>query len=337
MYRFVRFKPRELGKASVGEATVRLLANIEGHAGGNEVKIEQSCAFAVEFLESSIHEILNEWSRPLQDLLALALGRSVRLTAFYLRPKGANRDQPFGRVFLQATQPAPGPKPDWVNVMSYTAPTLFTFRDLPISFDELIPNWFELRSTRLEAIVLLHAEYYAGFMFNEHRYASVFQSAEALAHACGLSGREKTRSEHKARVDAILKAAREAGVENQSLAWAERILRSRNDKTLAQQIEDLVKATGRVGEKILIAEPNFGRMVASARTGVSHGGAQDSASAIDRHWYGDVLRWVIRATLTKDLGLGLVVVEERVSSRAGFQYALDRVKEATKATDRPKP
>ena len=322
----VRFKSLDLAQAQIGEAKVRLVARVVGTAGGDIVDVKQRATFAVDVPPTGAQSILREWVRPLQDLLMLTLGRSVRLTALHLRPDGADQDDDLAEVSFEAIQPTTGRAPDWTTVASYTAPTLVQFNDSPVPFGDLLPRWFRLRSDQLEVIVLLHGPYYAPFMFSEHRYASTFQSAEALADACDLSGREKTRAEHRARVTAIISTARTGGVDEESLGWAQRILQSRNDKPLWRQIQDLASSTGKIGNQILVACPTFGQITAGARTGVSHGGADGGLDAVGRQWHGEVLRWVIRAKLLMQLGVDASEVERRVLQRAGFQYALDQIR-----------
>jgi hypothetical protein len=321
----LRFGDLDLGQATVGNAHVRLISNVMGEINSNNIEVKQDAAFVIRMEPASARSILDEWIRPIQDLLQLALGRPVRLTAFYLRPEGVERDA-FATASFEAVQPAPGPIPDWSTVMSYTAPTLLTFRDSPIPFHELVPAWFRLRSKLSEVFTLLHSPYYAPFMFSEHRYSSLFQSAEALVHAHGLSGREKTPADHKARVAAIILAAKAAGVVDDVTAWAQRILQSGNYKPLARQIEDLVKSTGKIGMAVLDASPSFGQIVSSGRTGVSHGGASSQLDPVGREWHGDMLRWIVRARVLMDLGMESIDVERRVLQRAGFQHTLIQIR-----------
>src|SRR5262245_23635989 len=63
-----------------------------------------------------------------------------------------------------------------------------------------------------------------------------------------------------------------AGVEDDTVAWAERVLRSRNDKPLTQKIEDVVRSAGVCGDAVLKAAPTFPSTVAGERAGVSHPG-----------------------------------------------------------------
>lgn len=325
----VRFRQLELGRANVGNVEVRLVATplgVMNEDNGNKVEVEQKAVFRLKLPAAGSREIADAWIRPLQDLLILAFGRTVRLTGLYLRPRGVSPDETFGKASFAAVQPSVSIVPGWSTLMSYTAPTLLTLRDSPVSFGELIPRWFQLRRELHEVLVLLHTQHYADFLFNEHLYSSVFQSAEALADARGFSGREKSRAEHRARVDEIVSAARVSGVSEEAISWAERILRSRNDKPLWRQIHDLVASTGEVGREVFAASPEFGQIAAGARTGVSHGGAAKKLDAAGRFWHADVLRWVIRAKILTDLGLPEDEVERRVLTRGGFTHALAEVR-----------
>ena len=252
--------------------------------------MKQEATFRLRLPPTSSRDIINNWVRPLQDLLVLALGRAVRLTGLYMKPEGADPDESFGRASFEAVQPAVGPPPDWSSIMSYTAPTLLTFRDSPVPFAELVPNWFHLRQELLEVLVLLHSEHYAKFMFNEHKYSAVFQSAEALVSARGLAGPDKSREDHRARVAGIVAAARAAGIDEEAVNWAERILRTSNGKPLSRQIHDLVSSTGEIGKRVLDASPDFGKITAAARVGVSHGRAQNGWTQWDG--FGTAMRFV---------------------------------------------
>lgn len=185
----------------------------------------------------------------------------------------------------------------------------------------------------------MHVEYYTAFMFSEHKYSSVFQSAEALASARGLSGREKSRAEHRSRVKDVVSAARAAGVDEDTIGWAKRILRDRNDKPLWKQIHDLVLSTGKIGQRVLEASPDFGPITAGARTGVSHGGALKKLDPVGRVWHGEVLRWVVRARILMDLGIPFEEVERRVLSRGAFNRTVDEIRtyfnDLSRAPDSP--
>jgi hypothetical protein len=190
----------------------------------------------------------------------------------------------------------------------------------------MLSRWFELWNDLREVIVLLHAPYYATFMYSENRFASVFQSAEAL-HKKDFQSRELDKSSHKNRVRAITHAAGSAGLEPETMGWAGRVLQRANYKPLWRRIEELIKSTGAVGEAILHVAPEFATMAANARTGVAHGGGSSGRpEAVARYWHGEVLSWAVRARLLLDLGVPLTEVEQRVLQRGPFQHALEQIR-----------
>ena len=208
--------------------------------------------------------------------------------------------------------------------MSYSAPTLLTLPDSPVPFRRLLPHWFEVYSKFREVLILLLAPYYAPFIFSDHRYASTFQSAEALANTL-FTRTEKSRSAHRARVAAIVNAAAAAGIDDEDISWARRVLQSRNDKTLANRMTELVNSLGVIGQQVLATCPRFPIFVAHARTGVSHP-AQSGLSNVERYWLGDVLSWIVRAKILVEAGVPLSEVEQRLSQSAPFLHALAQIR-----------
>lgn len=59
--------------------TVRLLTGVEGSRDDTSLHLNQWCAFEVAGDPAPLVEILNDWVRPLQDLLVICLGLPVRL------------------------------------------------------------------------------------------------------------------------------------------------------------------------------------------------------------------------------------------------------------------
>lgn len=321
----LHFGSKDLAEAQVEDASVRLITKAIGSVSGEAIDLKRRVIFVIRFERATASDILGTWVRPLQDLLVLATGRPVRITGLYLQPVGSDDSL---RMVYSAVQPEPGRGTKWNDLRAYGSLALLTFYDSPLSFEQLMQAWFPLRERMREVLVLLHAPHYAKSMFNEHRYAATFQSAEALADVLGYSGRDVNRQAHKIRVRAIVEAATNAGVSEEDVSWAERVLRSRNDKPLARQIEDLVSSTPVLGEAIIGAIPNFGAIATAARTGVSHGGAATAVDAEGRHRLLEVIRWVVRCRLLTELGIDPVEVGNRVSARANYTFSLEKLQEA---------
>lgn len=315
-----------LHTAVVDELTVRLVRDVEGGASDAGVHLDAVCLFEVEGPPDSLHSLLAARMRPLQDFLIVCLGRPVRVTGLLVRRPGAGPRERSSEVSIPAVQPADAPSPSAARMRNYDAPTLLLPDRSPVPFAELMPAWFRLREELSEVITLLCGPFYAPFIYDEHRYASIYQSAEALAQA-RHGGRDKDRLAHRARLADAVAALRAAGLPEETVTWATNVLQARNDKPLAAQIEDLVRSTGAVGQDILVASPDFPQAVTKLRVGVSHGGAgSSSAGTPRRYWHGQVLLWVLRTRLLAALGLPLEGLAAEVQKKPGFQRALREVR-----------
>src|SRR5712691_8518568 len=286
----VQFQDMDLASARINRRKIRLVNAAVGTFRHETVHLEQVVVFIIKVPAANAKSICNDWVRPLQDFLTVALGRSVRLTSLFLRPARAHA---FTEVSYGVVQAGPEPSPTRGSVLNYSAPTLLTFADSPVPFSRLLPRWFDTCSKHRDVLNLLLASYYAPFIFSDHRYASTFQSAEALANTLFATS-ERSRSAHSARVAAIIDAAVAADVNEEDISWARRVLQSRNDKPLADRVTELVTSLGVIGQQVLAACPRFAVFVARARTGVSHP-AQSGLSNVERYWLGDVLNWIMRA------------------------------------------
>ena len=312
-----------LASASVDGATVELISTWSGEVGDINVAAQRQCWLRMEFPESSFNDLLDNWVRPLQDMLIVLLGRPVRLTKLALRPADAT-DSTSVRVVFGAIQAGPEVNLAPLSLISWGRETMFTREELPVTFADLIKGWFAARTDLSEAVTLLCSPFYAPFMYSEHPYAATFQSAESIARA-RYAGAEKAKDEHAARVQSIIEAARASGVKAEDVEWAERVLRSRNDKTLTNLIEELLADAGPLGEAILARDPNFASTAASARTRVSHPGGERGVTTVQRYWYGQVLLWVVRARLAIEVGIPAEDVFERIIKRGTFTQSVERL------------
>jgi hypothetical protein len=326
-----------VNQAILGDRTkVRLCTGVEGRWDHSRVHLDQWAAFEVTSLArnaKTIRGVLEDWVRPLQDLLAVSLGRPVRIDELAVCPRGRPGRAPLLDVACQLIQPRPGISPKAADIDSYTAPTLLTYRDLtareaPVSFADLIPAWFELYERLSDVVTGLCGPYYAPFIYSGHRYASTFQSAEALAHGI-LESRQKTRPEHRVRVDAVAAALDAAGLDTENLGWARRVLLGRNDKPLRELMEELIIEADEIGVRLTRAAPRLAEEAAAARALVSHPGS-GGPTVIRRYWIGEALTWLIRAHLLSRLGIPMKHVALKATQRASFEQVLNELR-----TDRP--
>ncbi len=322
----VRLASVDIAQVQVQEGLVRLVTGVQGTAGGVRVDLTRWTSFAVTPPDPRpAKDLVDSCVRPLQDLLMLCLGRSVRLTSLRLMPIDLqDRREGFAEAFFSAIQPPASRTPTFADIENYTAPTILSLRQAALAPEDLVRRWFHLWPRYREVVTLLHSPLYAPFMYSEHGFASTFQSAEAL-HDRVLPTRDVEKVEHRRRVDDVISALGKARVDEAVIEWASSVLRSKNDKPLWRKIEDLVKSTGAVGDAVLAAEPAFGRTTAAARTGVSHGGATRRLDAVARYWYGQALRWVVRTRLLMELLDDDEEAQRRVLSREPFRRCLKEI------------
>jgi ApeA-like protein/HEPN superfamily Apea-like protein len=301
--------------------TVRLVSGVYGHQAGDGVHLDQWCGLEVTGEEPKpVLEVLNEWARPLQDLLVVCIGQPIRIEQVLLRtPEHDPRRAPLELLF-KAVQPAAGAHPAAVHLDSYGSPALLSYAASPLPFSTLIGAWFGLYDRFSDVVTLLCGPYYAPFIYSRHRYASTFQSAEALARTV-LDTREKGRPEHRARVEAVTAVLNDAQLGEDVTGWATRVLQGRNDKPLRQLMEELISSAGDMGRDLLATAPDLAGLLAAARTSVSHPGAE-GPGALARYWLGEALIWVLRVRLLAELGVPVSDLSARVTQKPAFQDVL---------------
>ena len=320
----VETQPTVQAETTLGDGTaVRLVTGVDGQWGDDAVHIDQWCGLEVTGEPKPVIDVLNEWARPLQDLLVVCTERPVRLEQVLLRtPEHDTRRAPLDLSF-KAVQSAARAHPAAARPDNYDAPTLLTYAASPLPFGTLIGGWFGLSGRLSDAATLLCGPYYAPFIYSGHRYASTFQSAEALARAAPNT-REKTPSQHRMRVEAVAAALQEAQLDPEITGWAMRVLQGRNDKPLRQLMEELISSAGEVGQELLAAAPDLADRLVAARTSVSHPGAEGPGT-LTRYWLGEALTWVLRVRLLVELGVPVSDLSESVTRKPSFQEVLSEL------------
>lgn len=319
----VRTGRLELARAEVRGREVLLQSLVSGRW-GDSVHLDQRVALTVACGPLALRDVLAIWVRPMGDLLVVCLGRPASITHLELHGVDVNGERRWFRVSQELVQRAPADDVSVAKIRNYDAPTLLLPDDPDVPFAELLPAWFSLLEDVPEVVTLLCAPYYASFIFSEHRYANAFQAAEALAQAC-FPGPEEAKAAHKKRVAAIVDAATAAGVQEEHVQWAKRVLTNANSKRLRQLVEELFLDAGKVGAVLLSAAEDVPRLFASARTGVSHGGATGQ-DALSRYWLGQALVWVLRMHLVREMGVQPARVEEQVLVKPSFKRCLESIR-----------
>ncbi|GHG18451.1 ApeA N-terminal domain 1-containing protein [Streptomyces hydrogenans] len=282
------------------DVSLAIRSGVTGSSDGNRFSVRRWCAFSAESgSPQRWSDLLESYLRPFHDLLLLSMGRELRMKDVELRPDGSKE---WMTAYFRTLTPGSVAES---GVSSLRGFTLLTAEKSSAPLSELLPRWFDLHQECQTVIALLHAPLYAPFIYSAHRYASFFQSLEAYHRVRKekFGSTDVSREEHRARVEMVVSALDAAGLPQGHAQWARNVIQGRNDKSLKDQIVDVVSSTGKLGEHILDAVPDFPKLIANARTGVSHGGADKGSNATQRYWCGEVLLWLMRVRLLQDLGI----------------------------------
>lgn len=319
-----------LGEAALPNGdTIALETGVTGSWGGPATRADQWCAMHVDCAQPiGISDFVTDRIRPLQDLLSLLLGMSVRIESFQVRAEDGDPRTSLS-VHFDALQVDTSREVSAAALHSYTSPMIASWNELTQAapFDKLIDTWFGMHRTHRTCIALLLSVLYREGLYVEHRFLTAFQSAERFAKH-SYSGRQKKPEEHARRVADIIDAATAAGVDQEDIGWAERILQSRNDRPLVDLITEMLDDSGPAGQALRDADPAFSRTVCSDRGGRSHGSGSSRIGPEARYWYSEGLRWLVRAHMLIDLGMSAELVWRKVTTRAGFKHACESIADA---------
>ncbi len=125
-------------------------------------------------------------------------------------------------------------------------------------------------------------------------------------------------------------SSRNVDVTALTVAWLIADHHRYSTKPLAKKIEDLIRSTGAVGDALLDVDPEIGAVTAAARTRISHPSTDKVLDAAGRHWYGQVLRWVVRTRLLAELLGDSNEAQRRVVGHEPFRRALREIGEVSR-------
>lgn len=285
--------------------------------------------FRVEPAEPfSWEKAMENWVRPLRDLVSFATSRPASLEHIRLRPEEEGDES--GRLVELLLQLIDLKRPEQENKRLSPYDVLFTASELPGEFGDGLARWFELHASYASVIGRMLSVSHAPFIYEDQRFLALAQAAEAY-HGISIGGTPTPKDEHKQRVS--LAAADLADPDLRS--WAVPILAESNWFHLTERLEQLLEGAGSMGELIAVPDrETLLKRIVKTRNYLTHHGEKHSlvlSSLSDLFWHGQALAWLLRIRLMGQLGFSEEEIAKRVRRTPRFQGFRKGMEETAKA------
>ena len=269
--------------------------------------LTEYCAFDVDFDGNKTWREALVYVNQGRDLLTLCLGWPVRIDWVYVQLVGRERSMP---LYYPPNEPLTAAESESQSthrnaVLNYLSPTLLTARTaatapLPMPLSALLRRYFTKVASIEDALGLLHAQCRVEAMLPHHRYAALFGCIEELYEALNLPQRVKAKAEHKAQRNRVKESIEDSNVRlsQQDRYWLMNLIAvSRNDTSIPQKVSSILGLSGRVGEQILEACPNFVRLSTQGRGKVAHGASGSAPEQAKRIACEVTLNYAVRVAV----------------------------------------
>jgi ApeA N-terminal domain 1/Apea-like HEPN len=327
------WEPVEALEAQVGDASVqlRLGCSIKQNVYGDRAAgtLTEQADFTVTVPKPrSADSLITQWTKPLQDLLTLAMGTPCGLHQVTLirtnppqpEPPDVGAPQAYPVKVDVYLAPLYRARPDDKAVADHDA--LFTLQDL--SLGELVPAWFEVCERLGPVIGMLLGQRYMGRAFVENRLITAVAAAEGL-HRRLLSGMTYTSDGD---FDAI-KAALIEAVEGKHHRWL--MDRLWNEPSLKERLMQLVDHVGVDVVEPIIPKPNrWAADAKNARNILVHrfdvGDSNETPNGAVMYALAELTSSVIVLTVLQELGFSKEKLRRLAATHEAFRWVREHAK-----------
>jgi ApeA N-terminal domain 1 len=319
---------KRLVEVAVGDGvTVALASGMFGDADMRGVDLTRGSHFEIDLDKPcELSALVSDHVRPLQDLVTLCLGRSVRVSDIRIATPGQEPPDVLLECACPINQAAEEADLDPARLQAFDSPALMTGVQFIEHFDALLPAWYAARDRYAGAVIKINAPSYARFMYLENRAVIAVQAVEAL-HEIQFDSKQLPSSEHKKRRKAVEEAMAAAKLPADWADWAGRVLSGANRVPIVDQVSHVLSLTGAFEASLIRAVPDFAKGAAKLRSLSSHGSGTTSshkAEDVERnHFLTELVMWALRIAL---LSLaGVPDVAETASRKSPVVYAIARL------------
>jgi hypothetical protein len=279
---------------AVDDATVGLLhRGMVTRERATRLTVDWSTSWFVDPQEPiTLPAFLSRFGQPLHQLVALALRRSVSITAISAlpTPAGGNRPENIDRVnfIYQPADTAP-------DHLEGHQPLLFRLRDIPEPSNGLT-SWLRAWQDIPTVLQLIGWAQSGRDFLADQRFAMLVQALESY-HRDRVGGRVMDEGEHRSLV-----AAATTAIPSSRRAWLAEKLRYSNELSLRQRLRDLITRQSAVMGPIIDDPRRFVELTVATRNYFTHHDSTLKARAAR----GRTLLWLTKALrhLSVSLALG---------------------------------
>lgn len=316
--------PIDVGSAEVPAATIDLVLDHAATLSETEATVRHKAMFRVAPRNRvSFHTAMSDFAVPLRALLSFLTLEHVDVEPLRVRLEPRQNDR-WPRWFDYRTRlqrPFEEPKRPRQHEMLATWPDL-----AELTVQGLVGGWFKLHREMEKAITLLLVPHHAPYLYTDDHLMTAFVAMEAY-HTSRIGGTAIDPEEHRQRVDAIVGA-----VPAEHRAWANEMLRGKNQEGLRRKLDEVVELAGTTGRSLVTAVPEFVDLALKHRGSIAHPDTSAQASGAEYLAVSYGLRWMLRHCLLVDLGLSQERAAELI---AGCKRFSDQIALAQRWTAGP--
>lgn len=292
----------------------------------SEITLRQSVHFRVEPTEAlTFDAMLNQFVRPLQNLLTLATRKANSVTGVSMFPVHEDvaasegvRDSPIEFLYQQSFRPDSQPEK---TLTPYDM--LFSLPDINDRFNHTIQSWFRVADELDSVCSLFFGLRYASRVYSEWEFLNLAQAAESY-HRRRFKSRVLSDKEHRTRTKAILQS-----VPEEHRSWLKDKLTHSNEPTLRERLRELISSTSHIVGPLLQDKEDFIKKVADTRNYLTHYDPRlrkKMPEARQLYTLQLVLTFVIETLLLNELGFSLERSAELFQRNQQYTYAVTQAR-----------
>jgi len=311
--------------ATINDATITLRFGSELSAAPAGYNARRYSSFNIEEGDLRLDEVVQRWVRPLMILLDLLTASPVRVTGITLLSEEASDDHRRMVLELHPNLIQPKEERDTSRGQLDMPATRAALEERGLEFPKLIQTYFVLNENpkhRTALGLLSHSQSRILAKSTDAELLAAFQAVE-LYHDAAIGGTDVPRTEHQARVDAVVQ-----GAPDRWKKWARDVLQDKNSKNLRTKLREVMDRASSTTASIEGAWPEFCKHVIKYRNNVAHGNTASMGSLGLRYHAGAVgLRWLLRHIYLLELGLSETDANDLIQNDGVFKQEVRLLEE----------